>query len=78
MLSAAIFTSCSFFFVSEKIPHRYAARRTIAGTIDSLQHVYDDRCCSGANDVSKHFTVDIFDGVKRRPLADAFHMTQVQ
>ncbi|CAM9973685.1 unnamed protein product, partial [Pylaiella littoralis] len=47
---------------------RYAERRERSGTSGTLQWVYDDNCCQGAKDTGKHYTVDLFDGVTRRPL----------
>ncbi|CAN0138034.1 unnamed protein product [Ectocarpus sp. 4 AP-2014] len=57
---------------------RYAERRRRSGTLTTLQWIIDDLCCRGAKDVNQHFLMNLFPGMVRRPLGDAFHMTQVQ
>lgn len=56
---------------------RFRDRLKSMGKLDDLTVACSDTCCEGANDPRQHVTMKIFPHLKKWPLADAFHKTQI-
>lgn len=68
-----ILCSCDVSFACT----RFRDRLKIMGTLDDLTLACSDVCCDGLKNPREHVMMKLFPGLKKWPLADAFHKVQI-